>query len=310
MTQDNYWHCYYDRDTVERSNALRQEFYVRPADVELHLDAYLQAAPEAPTLLLTHGEGGYARMLVQPALALHARGYSVLVLDLRGHGLSSGAPGDFTLAQLAQDVLDAAHWARRNFSGPLFLGGANLGGWLAYQAAALGAPVVGLALHQLYDFSSPREVLARSRLSGLAGLPGGAQVASAAARALMAVSPRMRLSTGALARLDGLLDERDNGIYEAWQADPNPPRAVSLRYAVSTLATPPALPYAENALPVLVINPTRDTMIDPAITRRSYEQLGGPKSYVEIDYGHWSLRDSFAQEWAGLIDDWLQELSA
>jgi alpha-beta hydrolase superfamily lysophospholipase len=310
MTQFDYWHCYYDRETVERSDELRQEFRFTPADVELHVDAYLQSDPDAPTLLLTHGEGTYARLFVHPALALHARGYSVLVLDQRGHGFSSGARYDFTLAQLAQDVLDAAHWARRMFSGPLFLGGANLGGWLAYQASALGAPVVGLALHQLYDFTAPRDMLAGSRLAPLTGLPGGAQVASAAARALLAVSPRMRLSPDTLARQDALLDERDNGHYEAWQEDPNSPRAVSLRYAISTLAAPPALPYRENALPVLVINPTRDRMIDPEITRRTFENLGGPKTYAEIDYGHWSLLAPFAQEWAGLIDDWLRGLAA
>ncbi len=192
-----YWHAYYDPETIERSDRLRQEFQIETSNVQLHIDAYLQPDPNAPTILLTHGEGGYARMFVRPALELYDRQYSVLVFDQRGHGYSSGKGQDFTLPELVQDVLDAAHWARRNFTGPLFLGGVNGGGALVYMASALGAPVLGLIMHTLYDFGSPEDALAISRFSGLAELPGGAQIApglaAAAAKVLMAFSPRMHL---------------------------------------------------------------------------------------------------------------------
>lgn len=305
LKSESYWHTYYDASTIEHCAALRQEFYLSTADQSLHVDGYLQADSNAPLILLTHGEGQYSGMFVRAALALHERGISVLVLDQRAHGRSSGRGLDFSLAQLSQDVLDAAHWARRTFSGPIFLGGVGLGSWLAYQASAMGAPVIGLALHELYDLTSPRESLAASRLAGLAALPGGVAFTGAAARALLALSPHMRLRHATLARFEGLLDERDNGNYEAWLEDPNPPRQVSIRYAVSALSAPLALPYEDNALPVLVTNPTRDRMVDPAITRRCFERLGGPKTYQELDFGHWSMLESFARQWSAAVERWM-----
>jgi alpha-beta hydrolase superfamily lysophospholipase len=303
MIAENYWHTYYDAETIERSESLRQEFTFNTADARLHMDAYVRPDPSRPVVLLTHGEGGYSRLFVRPALALYDRGYSVLVLDQRGHGLSSGHGDDFTLVQLTQDVLDASYWARRNFSGPLFLAGANQGGALVYNASTIGAPVIGLICHHLYDYSPLADGLALSRFAGIADMPGGVQLANAAARTLMALSPRLRLPADRLTSFDGLLDERDNGNFEAWQEDPQPPRTVSLRYAYSTISSPPAVPYEDNALPVLVINPTRDRMVDPEITRRNFERLGGRKTYAEIDYGHWSLLEPFAREWSALLDE-------
>jgi hypothetical protein len=49
-------------------------------------------------------------------------------------------------------------------------------------------------------------------------------------------------------------------------------------------------------------------MVDPQMTLRNYERLGGPKTYAAVDYGHWSLLEPFAQEWAGIIDPWIQGL--
>lgn len=310
MIEEKYWHVYYDASTIERSQALLREFCVDTADnITLHVDAYLQPNPSAPVILLTHGEGGYSRLFVRQALALHDRHYSVLVLDQRGSGASTGTR-DFSLEQLTQDVLDAAHWARRSFQGPLFLGGANQGGELAYLASTLGAPVIGLICHELLDLTQPQNVLAVSRFASLGKSPAGVALANAAARALMALSPRMRLPLDRLRSFDGLLDERDNGHFEAWQLDPSPARQVTPRYAVSALNTHARLPYEQNALPILVINPLRDRILDPQITRRNFERLGGPKTYAEIDFGHWSLLDAFAQPWSAIVDDWIKSILA
>jgi alpha-beta hydrolase superfamily lysophospholipase len=287
---------------------LRQEFCVDTADQDLHLEAYLCSDRDAPLLLLTHGEGGYAGMFVRLALALHDCGVSTLVLEQRGHGQSSGREKDFTLGQLAQDVLDAAHWVRRHFQGPLFLGGTNQGSGLVYQASAHGAPVIGLVCHGLYDFSRPQDALAVSRFAGLANMPGGFHVASAAVRTLMALAPARRVAYDSLLAFDGLLDERDNGNFEAWLEDPNPVRQVSLRYAASLFSTPLAMPYEQNALPVLVFNPQRDRMIDPQLTLRNYRRLGGPKTCTDLDYGHWSMTEGFSRTWAEIASGWMQNI--
>lgn len=105
-----------------------------------------------------------------------------------------------------------------------------------------------------------------------------------------------------------MLDQRDNGRYEAWLEDPNPARSVSMRYALSSFSTHPAVPFEENEMPVLVINPLRDKMVRPEYTRNAYERMGGPKSYAEIDAGHWSMLPEFSEAWADEAGAWMKEL--
>lgn len=45
-------------------------------------------------------------------------------------------------------------------------------------------------------------------------------------------------------------------------------------------------------------------MTDPAIMRRNYERLGGPKRYHEVPWGHWSSQPPFWQASAEAADDW------
>jgi alpha-beta hydrolase superfamily lysophospholipase len=308
--KNEFWHVYYDDDVIERSKILRQNFMIDAASAHINVDAYLQADPNAPVILLNHGEASYARLMVPVALALFDRGYSVLAPDQRGHGFSNGESEDYTLEHLTQDLLNSAHWSRRMVSGPLIIAGVNQGSGLAYAATGMGAPVIGMILHHLYDFSSLEAILSTSRFSVLASLPGGSHLAGGLARALMAVAPGLRLSYDSLTRFNDYLDERDNGNQEAWMEDPLFSRTISLRHAVSTFSTPPPVPFEENALPALVINPIRDTLFDPEITRRGFERLGGSKTYSEIDFGHWSLGQMFAEEWAQIVDGWVQNLLA
>jgi hypothetical protein len=106
---------------------------------------------------------------------------------------------------------------------------------------------------------------------------------------------------------DKLMDERDSEYHAQWDADPVPPRRVSLRSLASSVDTPPAVPFENNQVPVLVMNQTLDQMVVENVTRDNYERLGGPKRYVEIPFGHWSSQPEF---WISIVDscdDWFQE---
>jgi len=113
-----------------------------------------------------------------------------------------------------------------------------------------------------------------------------------------------------LARFDKLMDDRDAIFQRQWDADPVPLRWLSLRQVASNLTTPPAVPFEHNSVPTLVLNQARDRMVDPAITRRNYERLGGPKRYVELDYGHWSNDPAFWDAVVVACDAWFHEYIA
>lgn len=301
----DYWRRYYDGETLERADALRQTAAIRSTGVTLHLDLYLHPDPGAPVVIFNHGGAGYCRLFVPLALRFHERGYHVVLPDQRGQGCSGGRRGDYTIAEATQNIVDAAGWAQGRFGTPVFIAGGSVGGALSYYAAAAGAPTAAIACLNLFDFGAD-DALRFSRLAPLATLPGG----SALVRALLPLlrPDWLRLPARWLARFDRLMDERDAGFQRQWDADPIPPPRLSLRQVASNLTTPPAVPFERNTVPTLVLNQRRDLMVDPAITRRNYERLGGPKRYVELDYGHWSSDPAFWEAVVQACDAWFRSV--
>jgi pimeloyl-ACP methyl ester carboxylesterase len=307
QTEQTYWRTYHSKALLARFDSLCRVYKVPSTGVNIHVDAYERPEQDAPVLIFNHGGGGYSRLFIPLALTLYDRGYTVLCPDQRGQGLSEGDRSDFTLSQFVQNIVDVAHWARARYPGKLFMAGGSLGGGLTYKAAAAGAPVAAIVCHNLYDFGNAGDTLAVSRFAPLADLPGVASLFASITRFVAKLLPNLRLPYRLLGRFDKMVDERATNFYAQWLADPLPIRRISLRYMASTFSTPPAIPLQENRIPVLVINQTRDQMVSPAVTKRNYDKLGGPKQYVEIDYGHWAIGDGFEEEWSDIVERFLQQ---
>jgi alpha-beta hydrolase superfamily lysophospholipase len=302
-SQQDYWRVYHEADDLARADALRTSYKVASTGVTLNVDTYDQPDPSAPVFIFNHGGGGYSRLFVPLALALYDRGYTVVIPDQRGQGLSEGDRSDFTVGQFAQNILDVSHWARERYSGALVLAGASLGSALVYHAAAAGAPVDAVVCHNLYDLGSPADSLAFTHFAFLAPI---AAPFVAMTGALARIAPTLRLPYRPLSDFRAMVDKRAPNFYDQWRRDPYPIREITLRYLGSVGNTPPPVPLEANPLPLLVINPTRDQMVAPSVTRRNYDRLGGPKQYAEIDYGHWMVGGGFEAEWAALVDGFVR----
>lgn len=88
--------------------------------------------PEAPTVVLL-GSLGSNRSMWDPQTAALANDYEVLAVDLRGHGASPTGTGDYTVADLAGDVLALLDRLGRD---AVHLVGLSLGGAVAQRIAA------------------------------------------------------------------------------------------------------------------------------------------------------------------------------
>lgn len=307
-----YWHGYHDAATLARALPLLETRRVRSTGVELHVDVYRQPMASAPLLILNHGGGGHAGLFLGLALAAHAQGYTVIVPDQKSQGRSGGQLGDFTLGECVQNIVDVARWARREFGGRLYLAGGSIGGGLTYYAAAAlahdGEPPAAIACLNLYDFGDPRSSLQFTRAAALATVPGLAALCRLVSRALARLAPRLRLPYRPLANFRDMVDARDlaQGFYERWQDDPASLRSVTAAYFASVMSTPPAIPFEQSPVPVLVINQRRDRMVNPRVTRAAFDRLGGIRAYAEIDWGHFSLQPEFTAEVGRLADDWFR----
>lgn len=307
VTSD-YWRGYHDATALRRADALRESYGVESTGVCLNVDVYAQPDRQAPVLIFNHGGGGYSRLFIPLALVLYDRGYTVVLPDQRGQGFSEGDRGDFLVPQLVQNLVDVAQWARQRFEGPLFMSGGSIGGSLTYMAAAEGAPVKAIICHNLYDLGSANDALGLSRFAPLTRIPGFTALSRLSIGLVAALLPRLRVPFRLLGRFDKMVDEPPGrGFFDRWQADPLPIRRVTLRYMRSTFTASPAVPFEQNRLPVLVINPVRDRMTAPALTRRNYERLGGPKHYVELPFGHFAFGEDFEKQWVDAVDTFVQQ---
>ncbi len=135
---------------------------------------YFASATRERAVVLVHGKDSCrSRELRASTLdlvgRLHSRGFSVLMIDLRGHGESAQARMTYGLTE-RRDVLGAVDWllARGYPAGRVGVLGASLGGASAIGAAAeepaIGALVTDSAFadfHEMIDL----------RFRGLSGLP-------------------------------------------------------------------------------------------------------------------------------------------
>ena len=300
-----YWHIYYDDKVVERSNSIREEHTIFSTAVDIHIDVYEQPNPDAPIVIFNHGAAGYCRLFVQLALLFYDLGYTVILPDQRGQGLSGGRRGDYTISECVQNIVDVAHWAGARFRGPLFMAGGSVGGALTYYAAAAGASANAIACLNLFDFGNGTDGIQISRVAFLSRYAAIVRLLKAG-NVLLKPLHWLRIPFNWIGAFDKLMDERDAEFQTRWDADPIPPRLVSLRLLASNMTTAPAIAFEENRVPVLVINQSLDKMVDVDVTRHNYERLSGPKRYLEVPFGHWSSQPEFWKAVVESCDEWFR----
>lgn len=136
---------------------------------------YIPVTGATRALVLVHGKDSsrtdeFFGRFIELAAGLRARGFAVLMIDLRGHGRSSDAFSGFGLTE-RRDVLGAVDWLRNRGFAPAQVGllGVSMGG-----AAALGAMADDSAIGALVTDSVFSDVVdaARTIWTRLTRTPG------------------------------------------------------------------------------------------------------------------------------------------
>lgn len=99
---------------------------------------WLPVATPAPTIVLLHGWGGNAELMLPLAVPFHAAGLNVLLLDARNHGRSDSASFS-SLPRFAEDIAAAIDWVRKQSKGKtdriVLLGHSVGGGAVLFEAS-------------------------------------------------------------------------------------------------------------------------------------------------------------------------------
>jgi pimeloyl-ACP methyl ester carboxylesterase len=150
-----------ERETAEPEGLPWRQVGIPTANGKRLFGWWIPARPGAPTLVVMHGWGGNAQMMLPLAQPLHAAGYSLLLVDARCHGQSDD--DSFTsLPRFAEDIEHAMCWLGEQpeaKNGPLGLVGHSVGAGAALLVAARNPRVA--AVVSLAAFAHPAGIMRR-----------------------------------------------------------------------------------------------------------------------------------------------------
>ncbi|MBK1723473.1 alpha/beta hydrolase [Thiocystis violacea] len=134
-----------------------------PTVRERHLFGWLLPAPGATcTLVVLHGWGGNAELMLPLAVPLQAAGFNLLLFDARNHGRSD-ADGFSSLPRFAEDLGMAIVWLKRHHPGRaarVAVLGHSVGAGAALFEAARNPDI--MAVISLAAFADPAQVTAEA----------------------------------------------------------------------------------------------------------------------------------------------------
>jgi len=123
----------------------------------LHLEIYPHQQ-DSPVVIFLPGIGTYAEMYSEFFYHLNRQGFTVVGLDLRGHGYSGGERGHYTVSQVVADIEQVIHHLQRQFSGPVVLFGNSIGAPLSVAVAERNPAVKAVICHTLFLTEFPPDI--------------------------------------------------------------------------------------------------------------------------------------------------------
>lgn len=155
-----------------------------PAADGVSISGWLFPGGQGPPIVLAHDVDGSRADLLALALALQARGFTPLAVDLRAHGQSAGTRSTLGIAE-RRDIVGAIDFLEARGIAPDAVGvyGLGLGAHAAVLAAATEPRITVLVLDGLYPDAG--WLLSRRAWSGVGWVPAALdRLASAAFTAL------------------------------------------------------------------------------------------------------------------------------
>jgi pimeloyl-ACP methyl ester carboxylesterase len=136
---------------VPPATAPARDFHLRSEDGLILAATYWPGpTPEAPAVLLLHGNGASRAAMAATAAWVAGQGYAALTIDFRGHGESSPAQHSFGFAE-SRDAAAAFDWLKhRQHGAPVAVLGSSLGGASALLGPHGPVPADALILVAVY----------------------------------------------------------------------------------------------------------------------------------------------------------------
>lgn len=276
-----------------------------PVD-DLSLKLYvLTSKPDDPTVVFVPGTSLYAVLYGEFMYKLNQQDFNVIGYDCRGHGLSTGKRGSYTIGELVDDTKEVTSYAIDRFNDRVAVAGSSQGGIVAFHSAAADARLGAVVCHNILAPDEP-DVTRLTRYPELYS------------RMLELVPQLLPLFNYArpLGELrwpvEAYLDLKKESsflledTYRFFHEDPLVVRYISF-YAFMSLITPLARPVEEIETPVMVIHSELDNIFPEDYVRRVFDRLNCEKEFLYLpDTPHLVMTD-YVDEIIPGVTSWLND---
>jgi pimeloyl-ACP methyl ester carboxylesterase len=275
------------------------ETYLDANGFKLHLDVF-SAGKNAPTVVFIPGTSVYARFYIEVMYKIFKQGFNVVGFDPRGHGLSSGTRGDYTVNEIVDDTLAVVKYARERFGGKVAIAGSSQGGIVAFYAAARDNSIAAAVCHNLADLNG-KDNLALSQLRPpLFMVPLAEFLANVYKSYAIPISLYLDLSR-----------EKSKSGTEAstlFKNDPMTFKWISIRALGSLMHTDLAQPVEKITVPIMLIQAENDTIFPNKYVDDIFKRLTYKKKYLFFKNTEHLVMTNNVDEVVPPIAAWLKEV--
>lgn len=267
----------------------------------INLKLYLfESSPEDPVVVFVPGTSVYALLYGEFMSKLSEEGFNVIGFDCRGHGLSEGRRGSYTIEQLVGDTMSVVSYAIERYGDRVAVAGSSQGGIVAFYTAAADRRLRCAVCHNLLAPDEPDNY----RMTRYPEL----------FRRMIGLMPLMKLLPGELRVPVSLYLDLNaepcrlmSDPKEFMRDDPMVVTSISMEALASLTDTPLATPVEGIEVPIMVIHSELDNIFPEDYVRRVYDRLNCKKKMVSLeDTPHLVLID-FVDDVMPEVVSWLDE---
>lgn len=231
-----------------------------------------------PVIIFIHGTGFYGIYFNEFLSELKELGYTVIGVDLKGHGESGGIRGDFSVPEIMRNLADVVDFVRTCYNDRIGFIGTSQGGIFGLHAAARDLGIKSYICHCLAILTEPESeavFLPRARFLKKAIL---------FTRNVIPyhcwLTRRIKLKIWLYLNKKGLF--HDAAYLEILKNDNVFVERYSLRALHSLLTEPLGKKMEDITVPIMILHSEEDRIFPLEYVRFLYERLTGKKDLVVL----------------------------
>ncbi|HEY5717768.1 MAG TPA: alpha/beta fold hydrolase [Motiliproteus sp.] len=256
----------------------------------IHCEIY-PGQPDQPVVLFIPGIGTYSEIYTEFLYRFAQRGYNLVSVDLRGHGYSGGARGDYSVEEVIKDLALVADYCQQQFSGPLVIFGCSIGARLGLAFAEADTRVKGLICHTLFLNERPPDLW---HMIGWNWLSFNSLW-----------MPQLKTDFRQFLDVNALMEHNPMGQYA------NEDSMLVWEYPLRTLNSaytyPSRILQHSLGIPALILVGERDNVLTPDYVRQLAQEAVQPFSVIEIPAAGHMLPFDHIEETLTETDNWLKD---